>query len=58
MDSKRPRWTDDELRQEEEHRIPRKEARQDRKRAIAKDRSKYKKPIKRKRLRQRICIAT
>ncbi len=48
MSDKRPRWTDDELRQEEEHILPRKESRQDRKRAMAKDRSKYKKTDQKK----------
>lgn len=48
MSDKRPRWTDDELRQEEEHLLPRKESRQDRKRAMAKDRSKYKKTDQKK----------
>lgn len=48
MSDKRPRWTDDEIRQEEEHILPRKESRQDRKRAMAKDRSKYKKTDQKK----------
>lgn len=48
MNTKRPRWTDEELYHEEEHRISRKESRHERRLAKKLDRSKYKKTDQKK----------